>query len=126
MITKACHDEWEVDVGEPQHMLGVTIEISYDKETGVGKNHLTLTGFVEKLRAKFGHHRNGKKVHHLSQGERCSPLGEDGTPMIQATMIGKNYTSRTTGSMYVCEEDELSSLRADIRYPPRALQRTST
>ena len=45
--------------------------------------------------------------------------------MIQATMIGKNCTSRTTGSTYVWEEDELSSLRADIRYQPRALQRTS-
>ena len=33
---------------------------------------------------------------------------------------------RTTGSTYVWEEDELSSLRADIRYQPRALQRTST
>ena len=43
MITKACHDEWGVDVGDPRHMLGVNREISYDKETSVGKNHLTLT-----------------------------------------------------------------------------------
>jgi hypothetical protein len=64
-------------------MLGVTREISYDKETGVGKNHLTLTGFVEKLWAKFGHRRKGKKVNNLPfpQGESCSPLGEDGKPI---------------------------------------------
>jgi len=83
LITKACHDEWKVDVGDPRHMLGVTREISYDNQTGVGKNHLTLTGFVEKLWAKFGHHRKGKKVNNLPfpQGESCSPLGEDGKPI---------------------------------------------
>jgi hypothetical protein len=38
-----------------------------------GKNHLTLTGFIEKLWAKFGHHRKGKKVNNLPfpQGESC-------------------------------------------------------
>jgi hypothetical protein len=79
MITNACHDEWKVDVGDPRHMLGVTREISYDKETGVGKNHLTLIGFVENLWAKFGHHRKGKKVNILPfpHGESCSPLGDD-------------------------------------------------
>jgi hypothetical protein len=83
MIIKACHDEWKVDVGGPRHMLGVTREISYDKETGVGKNHLTLRGFVAKLWANFGHHRKGKKVNNLPflQGESCSPLGEDGKPI---------------------------------------------
>jgi hypothetical protein len=80
MITKACHDEWKVDVGDPRHMLGVTRETSYDKEIGVGKNHLPLTGFVEKLWAKFGHHKNGKKVNNLPfpKGKSCSPLGDDG------------------------------------------------
>jgi hypothetical protein len=67
MLTKACHDEWGVDVGDPRHMQDDTREISYDEETGVGKNHLdlTLTIFVEKLWAKFGHHRKGKKVNNL-------------------------------------------------------------
>jgi hypothetical protein len=42
-------------------------------------NHLTLIGFVEKLWAKFGHHRKGKKVNILPfpHGESCSPLGDD-------------------------------------------------
>ena len=46
MITDACHDEWKVDVGDPRHMLGVTREISYDKETGVGKNQYTAGLFT--------------------------------------------------------------------------------
>ena len=27
IITKACHDEWGVDVGDPRHMLGVAIAL---------------------------------------------------------------------------------------------------
>ncbi len=79
MITKACHDEWGVDVGDPRHMLGVTREISYDKETGVGKNHLTLTGFVEKLWAKFGRHRKGKKVNNLPFPREKVAVGSEKT-----------------------------------------------
>jgi hypothetical protein len=78
-------------------MLGVTREISYDKETGVGKNHLTLTGFVEKLWAKFGHHRKGKKVNNLPfpQGESCSPLGEDGKPINIGQVEKQTYSKRS-------------------------------
>jgi hypothetical protein len=38
---------------------------------------------IEKLWAKFGHHKKGKKVNNLPfpQGKRCSPLKDDGKPI---------------------------------------------
>jgi hypothetical protein len=37
-------------------------EISYDKETGIGKNHFTLTGFVEKLWASLGITKRARRL----------------------------------------------------------------
>jgi hypothetical protein len=45
---------------------------------------LTLTTvFIEKLRAKFGHHRKGKKFNNLPfpHGKSCRPVGDNGKPI---------------------------------------------